>query len=475
MKAKRILSIILTAMLLIGVLGACSVETTTTTAGTTTAATTTAGTTAATTTEATTTEGTTEATTTEATTAAPAPHETLANPNVKFIYWVDRASIDTNLQGENYFDRFESAIPVFEEKYGGKVDVIYADWGAMMETMIAMQNAGDAPDLFILSDQTFLSCAMRGIVQPVDDFVAEGDMTFWPGMDKVFFMNGKNYAITVRPYAKHVLFNIDMFEAAGIETPDKIYDRGEWTYDKFEEIAREFTLDTDDDGVIDQWGFGNTGDFFVQVLAANGTSLLDFKDDGIAYNLNNAAAIRALEYFASWTDPETGIMPAFDDSFWDLFDTGKMAMDVGHEIFWYGGNGFEVGAVPYPVGPDNAEKKLFTYPQGLAIPTGSKNPEGAAAFAYLVNKTTVELSPVKERALIEVADKPWRAGTYDRLYKDVIWTYDMSTGISDGWGLFDRIATDLIDGMPPASVVEKYQPEVESLIKLTAEEPEPEE
>ena len=77
--------------------------------------------------------------------------------------------------------------------------------------------------------------------------------------------------------------------------------------------------------------------------------------------------------------------------------------------------------------------------------------------------------------MIEVADKPWRAGTYDRLYKDVIWTYDMSTGISDGWGLFDRIATDLIDGMPPASVVEKYQPEVESLIKLTAEEPEPEE
>ena len=168
-------------------------------------------------------------------------------------------------------------------------------------------------------------------------------------------------------------------------------------------------------------------------------------------------------------------MPAFDDSFWDLFDSGKMAMDVGHEIFWYGGNGFEVGAVPYPVGPDNAEKKLFTYPQGLAIPTGSKNPEGAAAFAYLVNKTTVELSPVNERALIEVADKPWRAGTYDRLYKDVTWTYDMSTGISDGWGLFDRIATDLIDGMPPASVVEKYQPEVESLIKLTAEEPEPEE
>lgn len=462
MKARKMYSVLAVLVSLVLLVAACAVEPATT--GTTKKPT------SATTSGPETTASETTGESGETTEPAGEPHETLENPNVSFIYWVSREDIETNLQGENYFDRFESAIPVFEETYGGKVEVVHSEWGAMLETMLAMQNAGDAPDLFILSDQTFLSCALRGIVQPVDEYVEPGDMDFWKGVEDVFYMNGKNYAIPVRPYAKHILFNIDMFEAAGLETPDVLYDRGEWTFDKFEEVALEFTLDTNGDGVIDQYGFGNTGDFFVQVLACNGTSLLRFEEDGIKYNLDDPKAIQALEYFARWTDPETGFMPPFDDSFWELFDSGQMAMDVGHEIFWYEGNGFEVGAVPLPIGPGNTEGKIFSYPQGLAIPTGAKNPEGAAAFAYLVNKTTVELSPIKEKALIEVPDKPWRKGTYDRLYKDVVYCYDMSTGIADSWGLFGRIGDDLIAGLPAASVVEKYKPEVESLIERTAQE-----
>lgn len=459
MKLRKIISLLAVLAMLVTFVAACDVEqvettTTTTTAGggETTAASETSG------------DGS------ETTEPAGEPHETLDDPNVSFIYWRTRESIDTDLGRDVYFDRFESAIPVFEEKYGGNFEVIYSEWNAMLETMLAMQNAGDAPDLFVLSDQTFLSTSLRGIVQPVDSYVAPGDMEFWAGIDKVFYMNGQNYAIPVRPYAKHILFNIDMFEAAGMETPDVLYDRGEWTYDKFEEVALEFTMDTNGDGEIDQFGFGNTGDWFVQVLACNGTSLLSFEEDGIKYNLDNPKAIQALEYYARWTDPETGFMAPFDDSFWGLFDAGQMAMDVGHEIFWYGGNGFEVGAVPLPIGPGNEEGKIFSYPQGLAIPTGSDNPQGAAAYAYLVNVTTQELSPTMERQLIETEDKPWREGTYDRLYTDVIYTFDMSTGIADGWGLFGRIAEDLVAGLPAASVVEKYKPEVESLIELTAQE-----
>ena len=56
--------------------------------------------------------------------------ETLENPNITIVYWYNpkQYAVDIRKQADVY-DPILEAIPYFEEKYGGKVTVIYSAWG----------------------------------------------------------------------------------------------------------------------------------------------------------------------------------------------------------------------------------------------------------------------------------------------------------------------------------------------------------
>ena len=52
--------------------------------------------------------------------------ETLDNPDISIVYWYnqDQYAYDTS-KNENVYDPILEAVPYFEAKYGGKVNVIY--------------------------------------------------------------------------------------------------------------------------------------------------------------------------------------------------------------------------------------------------------------------------------------------------------------------------------------------------------------
>ena len=49
-----------------------------------------------------------------------------------------------------------------------------------------------------------------------------------------------------------LIYNADIFEAAGIDPPGE---NERWTYEYIAEIAPELTMDADGDGSVDSWGF----------------------------------------------------------------------------------------------------------------------------------------------------------------------------------------------------------------------------
>ena len=60
-----------------------------------------------------------------------------------------------------------------------------------------------------------------------------------------FIINGKHYAIVTTSNAGGVVFyNKEMFGDSGVETPLELYQAGNWTWSKMEEIAKEMTQDT---------------------------------------------------------------------------------------------------------------------------------------------------------------------------------------------------------------------------------------
>ena len=61
----------------------------------------------------------------------------LENPNISIVYWYneDQYKYDTS-KNANVYDPILEAIPYFEEKYGGEVNVIYAAWGEMLSNTL---------------------------------------------------------------------------------------------------------------------------------------------------------------------------------------------------------------------------------------------------------------------------------------------------------------------------------------------------
>ena len=63
-------------------------------------------------------------------------------------------------------------------------------------------------------------------------------------------------------------FNVQMLEENNLEDPRDLWERGEWTWDKFNEYMKVLTQDTDGDGQTDQYGYcGYENETFEQLSA----------------------------------------------------------------------------------------------------------------------------------------------------------------------------------------------------------------
>lgn len=78
-------------------------------------------------------------------------------------------------------------------------------------------------------------------------------------------------------------YNRQMLEMYNLEDPRVLYERGEWTWEKFVEYCKLLTQDTDGDGQIDQYGYcGFINDTFEQLLLSNGASVASGKTEELS-------------------------------------------------------------------------------------------------------------------------------------------------------------------------------------------------
>ena len=117
------------------------------------------------------------------------------------------------------YDPILEAIPYFEEKYGGEVNVIYASWGEMLSTVISMQQAGEAPDLFEVYDESLYNVILSGVAQSIDDYITEEDINYYDVNMDTFRWEGKTYAIPLKPDTFYIMFNRDLYELEGLKAP----------------------------------------------------------------------------------------------------------------------------------------------------------------------------------------------------------------------------------------------------------------
>lgn len=380
--------------------------------------------------------------------------ETLSNPNIKIVYWYNEKqyAYDTSKQ-DTVYDPILEAIPYFEEKYGGEVEVIYAEWGEMLSTVISLQQSDDAPDLFEVYDETLYNVILSGVAQPLDNYITDKDMGYYPIDKSTFQWEGSTYAIPLKPYAFYIMFNRDLFELEGLKAPDEMFRDGEWNWDTFRDVCKKLTKTVD--GEVTQYAYGSWEDTILSFMYANGGSLLnvDTATGTVTSNLGSVKTQNTLNYLMELKDTFV-----YGSDMFGWFDNGNLAMIRAKEFPVE--LPFDVGMVPFPTGDDYEGKNLVVYPQGMAVPNRAKNPEGAVAFMRIVNELQQVVGNAKEAARIGQEN-------YDMIYADdVKLVYNYDKGLNDIGTVISSIVNYISDGVPAATINANMASQIQAEIDL---------
>lgn len=195
-------------------------------------------------------------------------------------------------------------------------------------------------------------------------------------------------------------FNKQMLDENGLENPCDLWERGEWTWDKFNEYCQILTQDTDGDGQIDQYGYcGYEFETFEQLMMANGANIASGKEQTLTSNAVGEALQQMYDMYNTLNvcypydfdgDPSNSMRNQYTQGNIGFFPIAAWIAS-GNNDYDYGDTTgtilpFETVYVRWPVGPsgnkDTNAGKNDTNGEFYIIPNGVKDPELVYNFLY---------------------------------------------------------------------------------------------
>ncbi len=224
-----------------------------------------------------------------------------------------------------------------EDAWNFKIKTELLDGGTAVERITTAVMAGDKfADFMDLPGWCFERVRKAGVL---------ADLKEVPGFDlnnpvweqtyiNMSTINGKTYGFSnVIPELRNVMFfNKTMLENENQPSPYELIESGEWTWEKFREICKATTKDTDGDGIVDQWGLGGSGMFDFGILFSNDARIVNKNADGkMEYGLNTPEAIEALNFGKQLVLKDKVVDPNISKGDWKAYMAQFME---GKSAFW---------------------------------------------------------------------------------------------------------------------------------------------
>lgn len=260
---------------------------------------------------------------------------------------------NTEYTGINREQKIER-INYVEQKYNCKV--VYkgypVGWGQARDQWIVEQAVAGEPagHVFEISTSSVAYLAVNDAILALDEFITTYEMDdTYTGFSREYgkFL-GKTYTYTDRyPYNDNVLFyNKSLLEELGYkegEMPADLWNKGEWTWDKYKEMATE--INAKFQGSSRYFMTGRNYDYAFQFIHANGSSVVD---SDLNVNIKNPEVIEALQYIADLYKIGDNVFK--DDA--PLEDTCDVVFKNGDSVFqwgqtWYAKNASKLGQVTF--------------------------------------------------------------------------------------------------------------------------------
>ena len=281
----------------------------------------------------------------------------------------------------NYDDdsKWENTIlQAFEEAYPEvKLERVTAAIDNWMVKLRTSASSGEAIDVFQDSANNNPMYALRGINQPLQDYIDMNNPNLHKEtMDTVFCYNGNYYVAVTEPDPCVLFYNKEIFESEGLETPEELYQAGDWNFDSLARIAKQLTYSNNSGK---RWGLACNYPYIF--FGANATSMVKL-DQNYKYTLNitDPNLMKSLEVIQdAWY---TNQWEGWEGTPWNAFYNGSAAMLADFkwveqnilEAKEYGLCDFEYGMVPMATGPNNPDGLTPMTAFGYAMGNGCDTP-----------------------------------------------------------------------------------------------------
>ncbi len=214
--------------------------------------------------------------------------------------------------GESY-QVIDQAIQKFEKKYPNvhieyKSGIMKDDYSSWLANEITK---GTTPDLFMVLSSDFNTLSSIGILKDLNRLIKEDqiDTSIFYQSALLAGNNSSQYALPYEINPTIMCINHDLLTKENIEIPSS-----NWTIDDFYKICTQVTKDTNNDGVIDQYGC--YGFDWKDAIDCYGLNI--FEEDSC--HLDKKEVKEALSYLTKINELSKGYQISSED-----FDQGKVA------------------------------------------------------------------------------------------------------------------------------------------------------
>lgn len=281
----------------------------------------------------------------------------------------------------DHLEDLDTIIAAFEEANPGiTIEVSTAPFADYFTLLQADVVSGDAPDVFELNYESFVTYAANGTLLNISDMVS-GDAPYYPRALEAFQYEDEQLALPETFSTVLLFYNADLFDAAGVEYPTT-----EWTWDDAV-VAATAINDLGDD----TWGIFSPVQFweFYKKAAQNGDCEF-FNEDMTESTINSEACVSTLETMISFMD--SGLMPTqaqlsgVSDS--ELFMSGKVGMLVTG-IWMFGAFEEADFAWDIQIEPAMNQHAHHFFANGVAVSATTSNAEASAKWAEFLTASEV--------------------------------------------------------------------------------------
>lgn len=372
-------------------------------------------------------------------------------------------------------------IAFVEENYNCKIEFVNLEGDYINDYVTSVLAGEPVVDIgYAVTTKVLPSLIEGGIAYPISDLnVIDFDDYKWRSdvVDAGYY-KGKNYTMLMKdPEIRYGIFwNKTLFEQYGLPDLYELCENGEWTWDKFKEIAMQGNQDLDNDGTTDIWGFNARENLGWCYLYSNGAYVAEKTDAGMNIDLSDpkvVEALTALQDFSTTVDyRELDWSIDSWDSLIGSFRDGNSMMCL--EEFWISYAYLtemedDWGWVPFPQGTSATDWSCYGKENGCRFMlNGIEEPETVALIYDLITdvaETEEEWDDLLEDQLESWANDSTTVENVSYIYNNDIAVINSVNGFSDLNSAINNMINEISSGSTtPQTALETYQSQIDSAI-----------